>query len=146
MARLLGFVRTSLFLGWLCVMLATTTLAAGIWAVQMATTVATMSAQAAAAALAHRQQLARAVARAKAKARLQRLIVAVPVIGAGAIVYFEERDYRDWLEENPEGTRQQYLCEMSALTAEVIDEVLQDLPELLRPAPEILTASVPDCD
>ena len=101
MARLLGFVRTSLFLGWLCVMLATTTLAAGIWAVQMATTVAAMSAQAAAAALAHRQQLARAVARAKAKARLQRLIVAVPVIGAGAIVYFEERDYRDWLEENP---------------------------------------------
>jgi len=74
------------------------------------------------------------------------LIVAVPVIGAAAIAYFEERDYRDWREENPDGTRQQYLCEMSALTAEVIDEVLQDLPELVRPAPEALMARVPDCD
>lgn len=49
-----------------------------------------MSANAAAAAVRHRKELAEAVARTKAKARLRRLVAAVPFVGAGAIVYFED--------------------------------------------------------
>lgn len=146
MVKIVRVFRNVVFLGWLCFALVSTTIAAGIWAVQMATTVATMSASAAATAVAHRKQLVKAVAKAKAKARLRRAIVAVPFVGVGAITYFEEQDYREWLEQNPGGTRQQYACEVASLTAEVVDEVLQDLPEIMRPAPETVLGYVPECN
>lgn len=145
MSRLFGLFRTTVFLGWLAVMLATTTIAAGVWALQMSATVATMSAQAVATAVAHRKQLAKAVARTRAKARLRRAVVAVPVLGGAALAYFEERDYRDWLEENPGGTRQRYACEVAALSAAVMDDVLQELPEPVRPSPALIAPLIGDC-
>ena len=135
-----------MFLAWLSLALISTTIAASIWAIQMATTVATMSATAAATAIKHRKQLTRAIAKTKAKARLRRTVVAVPFVGVGAMAYFEEQDYREWKEQNADGTRQQYACEVAALTAEVIDEVLQELPEMMRPSPSTVIAQVPECD
>ena len=146
MTKIFGLFRSLVFLGWLSFALMSTTIATGIWAAQMATTVATMSAKAATTAAAHRKQLAKAVAKTKAKARLRRAIVAVPLVGAGAIAYFEKQDYREWLEKNPEGTRKQYACEVASLTAEVVDEVLQDLPQMMRPAPETVLGYVPECN
>ncbi|NCQ25696.1 MAG: hypothetical protein COW54_13365 [Rhodobacteraceae bacterium CG17_big_fil_post_rev_8_21_14_2_50_63_15] len=119
MAKILGLFRNIVFLGWLNFALVSTTIAAGLWALQMATTVATMTANAAATAVAHRKQLAKAVAKTKAKARLRRAIVAIPVVGVGAIAYFEEQDYREWKGQNPSGAPEQYACEVAALTAEV---------------------------
>ncbi|SEM27356.1 hypothetical protein SAMN05443999_11810 [Roseovarius azorensis] len=146
MAKIFRSFRNVVFLGWLSFALVSTTIAAGLWAIQMATTVVTMTANAAATAVAHRKQLARAVAKTKAKARLRRAIVDVPFAGAGAIFYFEKQDYREWKEQNPGGTREQYACEVAALTAEVVDEVLQDLPEIMRPAPETVLGYVPECN
>ncbi len=145
MAKISGVFRSIVFLGWLSLALLSTTIAAGIWAVQMATTVATMTTKAAATAVAHRKQLATIVARTKAKARLRRTIVAVPIAGIGAITYFEEQDYREWKEQNPEGTRQQYACEVAALTAEIIDAVLQELPKMVRPSPSAVISQIPEC-
>lgn len=142
MSRIFGVFRSVVFLVWLSAALASTAIAASIWALQMTSAVAAMSAKAVATGIAHRQQLAKAVA----KARLRRAIVAVPIAGIGAIAYFEEQDFREWLEENPEGTRQAYACEVAALTAEVIDEVLQDLPEIARPAPETVLDYMPECE
>ena len=105
-----------------------------------------MSAKAAATTVAHRKQLAEAVAKAKAKARLRRVIVAVPIAGIVAMGYFEERDYREWKEQNLDGTRQHYACEVATLTAHVIDEVLQDLPEAVRPTPATVLGKMPECD
>jgi hypothetical protein len=139
------FLRNTVFLGALLAGLAASSLSLGLWALSLSAQVATVSAGAAAAALRHRKELAHAVARTKAKARLRRALVAVPVVGLGSLVYFEEQDYREWLEENPGGDRTAYLCEMAALTAEVMDEVLQDLPEALRPAAGRLRAQGPDC-
>lgn len=146
MKRVFKLFRSVVFLVWLSVSLIFATIAAGIWAIQLATTVATMSATAASTAVKHRKQLTRTVAKAKAKARLRKAIVAVPFVGVGAMAYFEEQDYREWKELNPEGTRQQYACEVASLTAEVIDEVLQDLPEAVRPSPSIIMAKMPECD
>ncbi|MBE0453324.1 hypothetical protein [Roseovarius autotrophicus] len=73
-------------------------------------------------------------------------MVAIPVVGALTIAYFEEQDFQDWLEENPEGTRKQYACKVASLTAEVMDEVLQDLPESIRPAPETVLRYMPECN
>ncbi len=92
-----------------------------------------MTASAAATAVAHRTALAKAVAKTKAKARLRRLIAAAPFVGLAAVGYFEEQDFQEWLLDNPEGTRAEYGCEVAALTAEVLDETLQDLPDSFRP-------------
>lgn len=117
-----------------------------LWALQLSAAVATMSANAAAAAVRHRKELAEAVARTKAKARLRRIVAAVPFAGAGAIVYFEDQDYREWLAENPNGTAGDYACEVARLSAEVIDEVLAELPEGVRPSPEIVLSWMPECE
>lgn len=145
MKKVLGIFRSIVFLGWLCAALLAASLALGAWAMQMAVTVATMSAAAATTAAAHRKELARAVAKAKAKARLRHVIVALPFVGGAAIVYFENQNYQEWKEENPSGTRSDYLCEMAELTAEVMDDVLQGLPERLRPNPELLLSRTPAC-
>lgn len=93
----------------------------------------------------HRRDLAAAVARARARARIQRAIAAVPIVGAGAIVYFEEQEYRDWLKENPGGARTAYACEVANQSAQVIDDVLAELPERIRPSPQMIGEWVPEC-
>jgi Zn-dependent M28 family amino/carboxypeptidase len=87
----------------------------------------------------------KAIARALAKARLRRLATAVPFVGAGAAVYFERQTYQEWLEVNPEGSASDYACDMAAVTAEVMDEVFQDLPKAIRPSERMLRSFVPDC-
>ena len=69
-----------------------------------------------------RQQ--RRVLETKAKARLTRAFTAVPVIGLAAVGFFEELDYREWQEENPDGTRADYACLMAGLTSEVAAEIV----------------------
>ena len=132
-------------MGCLCAALASTTIAAGIWAFQMTSTVAAMTATAASAAIENRKKVSKAVAKAKAKFRLQRTIVAIPIVGIAAIGYFEEQDYQEWLSENPEGSRKLYTCEVASLSAEVADEVLQSFPERLRPEPATIMSYIPEC-
>lgn len=142
-------------------------IAASLFALKSAATVAQLSTQAATTAAqhkdklaaltaAHRKQIAtnaathkknitKAVAKAKAKARLRRVAAMVPVAGTVAGVYFEEREYNEWLAENPDGTRKEYLCEMAELSSEFVDDVLSDLPEKVRPSENMLTEFVPDC-
>jgi hypothetical protein len=121
---------------WLIGSLAAATISLGLFALSLTAKVATVTASATAAAVAHRKELAATVARVKAKARLRRLIAAIPIVGMGSLIYFEERDYQEWLAENPDGTRERYACELAAITAEVMDEVLQELPARVRPDPD----------
>ena len=85
-----------------------------------------------------RAAIAKTKSKEKAKARLKRIITAVPVAGIGAALYFEYGDYQDWLEENPDGDVQSYGQEVRALTQEIADEVLAELPEGVRPDKEAL--------
>ena len=104
-----------------------------------------MTAEATATALKHRKEIAKAVARTNAKARLKRALVMVPIAGIAAGVYFEEQDYQEWKQQNPNGNRQDYACEVAALTAEVLDELLREIPDNLRPSEERLTGQLPKC-
>ena len=84
----------------------------------------------------------REIAKTKAKARLRRFVVAVPLAGAGAVAYFERRDYLHWKEEHPDGTMDIYAAEVASASAEVLDEVLQELPEPLRPARQTVSGAL----
>lgn len=146
MFRVLRWLRNTVVLMWLCGALAVSTVALGVQAFTLSAQVATMTASASAAALRHRKDLTKAVAKAKAKARLRRLLVAVPVVEAGAAVAFETQDYRAWQVDHPEGTFADYSCEVAEVSAEVVDEVLQDLPESMRPSRDLVLGQLPDCE
>ena len=145
MLRVFRWLRNSVLLIWLCGVLAVSTVALGVQALTLSAQVATATASATAAALSHRKDLARAVARTKAKARLRRALVAVPVVGIGMAAAFERQDYLEWQGENPEGSFADYSCEVAELSAEVVDEVLQDLPDGMRPSRDMVLRNVPDC-
>ncbi len=150
---ILFLLRSTAFLLVVCATLATTTLSLGIAAVSMSAQVATLTAGAAVAATTQARAVATAVAKAKAKektkektkARLKRVLVAVPVAGLAAAAAFEYADYLEWQQVHPEGTAAEYGCEVAALSAEVIDEVLQDLPEATRPPRDLVLSQLPAC-
>jgi hypothetical protein len=86
------------------------------------------------------------MARAMAKARIRRFVVAVPLLGSVAAVYFERQAFYEWLELYPDGTLEEYACDMTSLTAEVLDEALQVLPAVLRNQLGIPDGLVLDCN
>ena len=149
--------RNSIFLLWFCGTLLVATFGLGAWAITQTLKVANLtaelafsSAELATTRAAHRD----AISKQKAKARLQRGLVAVPVIGAGLVLYFEEKDYQEWLAENPDGDRAKYVCEIAKYTADIIDDLVldtieatKDLPTYTRPDTETVRSwlEVPIC-
>ena len=136
MKKLLAFFRNTVFLGALCLLLLTTTIGAITWGVQTAALATAVTSKA----------VAKAVMKTKAKARIRRAVVAIPVVGIAAMVYFEERNFKEWKTNNPDGTRQEYGCEVVDATVLVIEEVLQELPERVRPEPETVFKLIPKCE
>ena len=94
----------------------------------------------------NKKQMAKAISREKAKARLKRLIVAVPVVGTGAAVAFEANDMQNWLNENPDKSTSDYGCEVAASSAEVLDEVLAELTKKFRLSTDFAMSQMPECD
>ena len=88
----------------------------------------------------------KAVAKTKAKARVRRAISAIPALGTAAVFAFEYNDYKQWLEENPGGTKEQYGCEVLNTTSDVFSDVANELPENIRPSRETVFAVMPTCN
>lgn len=105
-----------------------------------------MTVSAAAAALANRKAIAAAIVRTKAKARLRRAVVALPIAGVAAAVAFERQDYLEWKDDHPDGDVEDYGCEVGTVSAEVIDDVLQELPGPVRPSRDWLLSRLPGCE
>lgn len=143
--KLIRLFRNVTFLLIMSLTLLMRTVAFAIQTVRLSAEVAVMTGQAAATVIAHRKAIAKAVTRAKAKARLGRMAVAVPVAGAVLAAEFERRDYQQWQNENPDGSFSDYACEVGTVSAEVIDEVLQALPERVRPSRELVLSQLPGC-
>jgi hypothetical protein len=141
MLRLFRWVRSTVIQLWLCAALAVSAVTLGVHALTLSAQVAAMSASASAAAMRHRKEMARA----KAKARLRRLVVAVPFVGGGAVLAFETQEFRAWQDTNPEGTFGDYSCEVAELSAQVVDEVLRDLPDRMRPSRDMVLNQLSDC-
>lgn len=163
--------RSTIFVASLVILLLGAAVSSTLWALQMSSTVAVMTASAAATAVRQRSEImkavartkteasvqsrrevAKAVAKTKAKARLRRYIVAIPAVGLAVAAYFEERDYEQWLTENPGKTFGDYTCVVAQESAEVIDEVLAELddamaefPEWVRPDAETVSGWMPKC-
>ncbi len=125
---MVSFLRNTTFAILLIISLASLAVSASIWAVSQTMRVTAMSKAVATQAIQNRQQIARL----KAKARIRRIATAVPIVGLGAAGYFEERDRREWLDANPGKTNADYACEIAALTADVMDEVLAELPMTIQ--------------
>ena len=134
--------KNTVFLTTLCLMLAISTATLAIKTLSLGAKVAAVTAGAAAA---QQKAVATAVTRTKAKARLRRAVVMVPVAGIAAVGYFEEQDFQEWKEQNPGLDRSDYACEVSQVSAEVIDDMLQGLPAQVRPNREFVLSKLPEC-
>ena len=154
-------IKKPLILIWLCGTLLLGTVGLGFYTIQQTFRIASLTAdlansatELAATKAAHEKSLYKQKAKLKAKSRLRRGLIAVPLIGAGLIIYFEEQDFQEWLNEHPEGNRKQYACEVATYSAEIIDELVADtltatenLPDYLQPNAEKVKTwlEVPKC-
>ncbi|MDA7550340.1 hypothetical protein N8760_00755 [Rhodobacteraceae bacterium] len=138
--------RSAMFLFILVVGLGVALIQTSLSLASLTAQVTTLTADAATAVIQHKKQMAKAVSKEKAKARLKRLIVAVPLVGTGAALAFEANEMNTWLEENPGKSSTDYGCEVASSSAEVMDEVLAELPEKFRPSSDFVLSKMPECD
>ena len=138
-------VKSTLVLVTLVLVLTVGVIKLGLNVITLTREVATLTAEAVSTAALHKKQLSKAVAKERAKARLKRLVVAIPVAGIAAAIAFEASDAANWLENNPDKSSTDYGCEVAEDSAEVIDEVLIELPQVIRPQKELILSKLPTC-
>jgi len=141
----LSLFKNTVFVIWLLCSLATITVFSSIWALQKTFMVAKLSAEITSNTIKHRKEIKKTITKIKAKARLKRIITMLPIAGAAAGLYFEESEFQEWLIDNPNRKRSDYLCEIAEITSEIIDEVINDLPQSIRPGENLLKAISPAC-
>lgn len=155
--KLFCIVKSTLFLGTLCVFLLASVAGLTVHATSLAGKLATTVAALATAKKVHRLDKAAAVSKAKAKekakARIRRWVIAssATIPFAGMFVaptisgYFEVKDFNEWKKDNPEKEFGEYACESGSVSAELIDESLQGLPENIRPDADRIRSWMPEC-
>jgi hypothetical protein len=143
---MLVILKNTVFVFWLLGALTSLSIGTTVFALQAMATTTRLSIEAATTAARHRKEMARVVAKVKAKARLKRMIAMIPFVGIAAGAYFEEQEYEEWLTSNPDGSRQEYLCEVAYMSSEVIDEILLELPETIRPSTTAVSHMLPKCE
>ena len=142
---MLSLFKNTVFVIWLLCSLATITVFSSIWALQKTFMVAKLSAEITSNTIKHRNEIKKTITKIKAKARLKRIITMLPIAGTAAGIYFEESEFQEWLIDNPNGKRSDYLCEIAEITSEIIDDVIDDLPQSIKSGENLLKAITPDC-
>ena len=142
---MLSLFKNTVFVIWLLCSLATITVFSSIWALQKTFMVAKLSAEITSNTIKHRKEIKKTITKIKAKARLKRIITMLPIAGAAAGIYFEESEFQEWLIDNPNGKRSDYLCEIAEITSEIIDEVIDALPQSIKSGENLLKAITPEC-
>lgn len=142
---MLSLFKNTVFLIWLLCSLASITVFSSIWALQKTFMVAKLSAEITSNTIKHRKEIKKTITKIKAKARLKRIITMLPIAGAAAGIYFEESEFQEWLIDNPNGKRSDYLCEIAEITSEIIDEVIDALPQSIKSGEKLLKATTPEC-
>ena len=142
---MLSLFKNTVFLIWLLCSLASITVFSSIWALQKTFMVAKLSAEITSNTIKHRKEIKKTITKIKAKARLKRIITMLPIAGAAAGIYFEESEFQEWLIDNPNGKRSDYLCEIAEITSEIIDDVIDDLPQSIKSGENLLKAITPEC-
>ena len=142
---MLSLFKNTVFVIWLLCSLATITVFSSIWALQKTFMVAKLSAEITSNTIKHRKEIKKTITKIKAKARLKRMITMLPIAGTAAGIYFEESEFQEWLIDNPNGKRSDYLCEIAEITSEIIDDVIDDLPQSIKSGENLLKAITPEC-
>ena len=142
---MLSLFKNTVFLIWLLCSLASITVFSSIWALQKTFMVAKLSAEITSNTIKHRKEIKKTITKIKAKARLKRIITMLPIAGAAAGIYFEKSEFQEWLIDNPNGKRSDYLCEIAEITSEIIDEVIDALPKSIKSGENLLKAITPEC-
>ena len=142
---MLSLFKNTVFVIWLLCSLASITVFSSIWALQKTFMVAKLSAEITSNTFKHRKEIKNTISKIKAKARLKRIITMLPIAGAAAGIYFEESEFQEWLIDNPNGKRSDYLCEIAEITSEIIDDVIDDLPQSIKSGENLLKAITPGC-
>ena len=142
---MLSLFKNTVFVIWLLCSLATITVFSSIWALQKTFMVAKLSAEITSNTIKHRKEIKKTITKIKAKARLKRIITMLPIAGTAAGIYFEESEFQEWLIDNPNGKRSDYLCEIAEITSEIIDEVIDALPQSIKSGENLLKAMTPEC-
>lgn len=142
---MLSLFKNTVFLIWLLCSLASITVFTSIWALQKTFMVAKLSAEITSNTIKHKKEIKKTITKIKAKARLKRIITMLPIAGAAAGIYFEESEFQEWLIDNPNGKRSDYLCEIAEITSEIIDEVINTLPKSIRSGENLLKDISPAC-
>ena len=142
---MLSLFKNTVFIIWLLCSLATITVFSSIWALQKTFMVAKLSAEITSNTIKHRKEIKKTITKIKAKARLKRIITMLPIAGTAAGIYFEESEFQEWLIDNPNGKRSDYLCEIAEITSEIIDEVIDALPQSIKSGENLLKALTPEC-
>ena len=145
LVKLIKLFKSSLFLAILVVCLGIAVFQMSLKLVNLTAQVATLSASAAMTSVKHKKQMAKLVSRERAKARLKRVIVAIPFLGMGASAAFEASDLNIWLRENPDKDAGDYGCEVTSSSAEVFDDVLNELPQIFRPSKSKIMGKMAVC-
>ena len=142
---MLKLFKNTVFLIWLSCSLASLTVFSSIWALHKSFMVAKLSTEITANTIKHKKEIKKAISKIKAKARLKRMIIMLPFAGAAAGIYFEESEFQEWLMDNPGGTRSDYLCEIADITSEIFDEVINDLPQSIKPNKKLTETIASEC-
>ena len=142
---MLSLFKNTVFLIWLLCSLASITVFTSIWALQKTFMVAKLSAEITSNTIKHRKEIKKTITKIKAKARLKRIITMLPIAGTAAGIYFEESEFQEWLIDNPNGKRSDYLCEIAEITSEIIDEVIDALPQSIKSGENLLETITPEC-
>ena len=142
---MLSLFKNTVFVIWLLCSLATITVFSSIWALQKTFMVAKLSAEITSNTIKHRKEIKKTITKIKAKARLKRIITMLPIAGTAAGIYFEESEFQEWLIDNPNGKRSDYLCEIAEITSEIIDEIIDALPQSIKSGETLLKAITTEC-
>jgi len=57
----------------------------------------------------------------------------------------EVADFNDWKADNPEGGFGDFACETGEASADLVDEVIQELPEPMGPNSDMVRLWMPEC-
>ena len=76
--------------------------------------------------LKHKKDIAKVKVKQRSKAKIQRVVAAIPVVGVASLVVFEKLEFDDWKTDHPNGTFSEYSDEITQTVNELLMEEYQE--------------------
>ena len=75
--------------------------------------------------LKHKKDIAKVKMKQRSKAKIQRVVAAIPVVGIATLAVFEKLEFDDWKTDHPNGTFSEYSEEVTQVVNELLMEEYQ---------------------